>query len=465
MAKPPPPAPHGLAAALARIVSVETREIGVVLASFAMFFCVLCGYYILRPVRDEMGIAVGPDGLQRLFVAVFVVMLLAVPLFGWIVSNFARRRIVPLIYGFFVVNLVLFWFALSASPDAPSRPVFTSLLGMSGDGASIPLAAFDPSIASVFFVWASVFNLFVVSLFWSLMSELYASEQAKRLFGFIAAGGSAGAIAGPLLTRSAVHHVAPFDLLLASAVLIALGLVAALVLRRLVSAKDTARNEEPAGGKGLLAGAAQVFSSPYLFGIALYILLANLIGTYFYLEQSRIVGAELADRAARVSFFAGRDLLVSVATILIQVLVTGRVMRSLGLAVPLATLPVCAGVGLIALAIAPSLQVVAAVMAAERAIAFGLANPALKALYTVVGTEEKYKAQNFIDTVVYRGGDAASGLFFNTAAKAAGLSGGAIAVLSLPLAGVWLVTALRLARQQACLAKSEAAPASGEQWR
>lgn len=415
--------------ALFRVVHAERAEIAGMLWSFAYFFAVLCAYYIIRPVRDEMGVVVGPSGLERLFLIVFFVMLAAVPLFGWVVSTFARRRIVPIIYGFFVANLLMFW-----------------ALFRGGVHGTI--------VAGAFFVWVSVFNLFVVSLFWILMSDLWRTDQAKRLYGFIAAGGSAGALAGPLLTQSLVGIVGTSNLLLVSALLLMGAAAAAMVLRRLFQGLAGSGEEQPVG-KGLFAGAVAVWQSPYLFRIALWILLANLVGTLFYLEQSRIVGETLTDRADRVRLFARIDLLVSVLTILAQLFLTGRFLERFGVGVAAAILPASAGLGLVALAMAPTLGVIVTIMAVERSIAFALANPAIKVLYTAVDQEEKYKAQNFNDTVVFRAGDAASGWIFNTVAKGLGFGLGATAAATLPIALAWLGLSVALGRQQAALARHD----------
>jgi AAA family ATP:ADP antiporter len=337
---------------------------------------------------------------------------------------------VPLLYAFFIGNLLVFW-------------------GMLKGGGG---AAHGALVASSFFVWTSVFNLFVVSLFWIQMSDIWQTEQAKRLYGFIAAGGTAGAVTGPFLAGKLSARIDPHDLLLVTAAMLAISLMCSLALRRHTGTGAAANGEFPAGVRDILSGAERVWQSPYLFRIALFILFANLIGTFFYLEQSRIVGAEIADRTERVRFFAARDFMVSLITITIQVFITGRVMRRFGLGVALASLPVCAMLGLFALAISPTLEVIAAIMVAERAVGFALANPAVKVLYTAVDADEKYKAQNFIDTVVYRGGDAASGWLFNSAAKAAGASGALLAIASLPVTLLWLRTGIDLARRQKFLA-------------
>jgi ATP:ADP antiporter, AAA family len=355
---------------------------------------------------------------------VLMVMLAAVPLFGWVVSSFPRRRIVPIVYGFLIANLLGFW----------------GWFGVNPHGAVV---------AGTFFVWVSVFNLFVVSLFWSLMSDLYRSEQATRLYGFIAAGGSAGALAGPLITQSLVGLVGPTNLLLVSALLLLAAAQAALVLRGLIAGHGPRQDEDRPLGKGLLAGASAVWRSPYLFRIALWILIANLVSTLFYLEQARIIGETLADRTQRVQLFARLDLAVSIATILAQVFLTSRVLFRFGVGRAIAVLPTFAALGLVGLALSPTLAVIVSILAIERALAFAIANPAVKVLYTVLEPEQKYKAQNFNDTVVFRAGDAASGWIFNSLAKGLGLSLGAVTALSLPLALLWVALSLRLGRQHA----------------
>jgi AAA family ATP:ADP antiporter len=409
--------------ALRRLVRVERGETTGLVWSFALFFFVLSAYYIIRPLRDEMGVTLGPERLPWLFSAVFAVMLAAVPLFGWVVSSFARRRIVPVVYGFFIANLIGFW-----------------LLFATGAHGAV--------VAGTFFVWVSVFNLFVVSLFWSLMSDLYRSDQATRLYGFIAAGGSAGALTGPLLTQSLVGVLGATNLLLLSALLLLAATQSALMLRRLFAGISGRQGEDRLLGKGLLAGAIAVWRSPYLFRIALWILFANLISTLFYLEQARIVGESLMERTQRVQLFARLDLAVSIATILAQVFVTPRVLTRLGIAVAIASLPAFALIGLVSLALSPTLVVIVTILAVERALAFAIANPAVKVLYTVLEPEEKYKAQNFNDTVVFRGGDAAAGWLFNSLAKGLGLNLAVVAGLSLPLGFIWLALSFGLGRQQ-----------------
>lgn len=404
---------------LNRLVLVNADEVGALFASFAMFFALLAAYYIVRPVRDEMGVTVGKDQLHQLFTVVFLVMLAAVPLFGFVASRLPRRLVLPGLYLFFALNLAAFWALFKSS------------------GATQVSAA-------VFFVWGSVFNLFAVSLFWALMSELWASEEAKRLYGFIGAGGTAGALAGPLLTQLLLGVFKPADLLLVAAMLLVAALAMSLLLRRLRAGHGD-HEMEPAGG-GVLDGAKKVFSDPFFARIALFVLLANVVGTFFYLEQSRLVASTISDSAERVRFFSGRDLTVSVLTLLIEVFGTAAVMRRLGVTVALAALPVTALVGTLALTADPLLWVVAAVMVAERVAAFSLSSPATKVMYTLAKPDEKYKVQSFIDTVVYRGGDAASGWVFTLISAGAGFASAAVPAVALPLVGLWLWNAVSLGR-------------------
>ncbi|MGO4685195.1 NTP/NDP exchange transporter [Hyphomicrobium sp. 2TAF46] len=400
-----------------RFVDVAPGEIGALLASFAMFFALLSAYYIIRPVRDEMGVALGKDSLHQLFTVVFVVMLVLVPLFGFVATRFPRRYVLPSIYVFFAANLVIFWLVLKASPE-------------------------DRWAAGSFFVWASVFNLFVVSLFWSLMSELWSHEEATRLYGFISAGGTAGALAGPLVTQGLVRIFQPVDLMLVSSALLVASMLASLQLRRLRPA-EAKGSAEPAGG-GILDGAMKVFTNPMFARIALFIFIANIIGTFFYLEQARLVAASIANSADRVLFFSSRDLAVSVVTFLIEVFGTARILRRFGVTAALLALPVTGAIGVLLLTFDAALWIVAAVMVAERIVSFALANPAIKVIYTLATPADKYKVQNFIDTVVFRGGDATSGWLYALAGGSLGFAGGATGAIAVPMVVAWLWIARRL---------------------
>ncbi|MBI2317916.1 MAG: MFS transporter [Betaproteobacteria bacterium] len=409
------------------MAAIRPGEGRVLAWSFAYFFCLLAGYYVLRPLRDEMAIAGGVRNLQWLFTATFVAMLAAVPIFGAVVARYPRRRFIPLVYHFFAVNIALFWLALA-------------------------LDVGRQEVARVFFIWVSVFNLFAVSVFWSFMADLFSSEQGKRLFGFIAAGGSAGALAGPALTVWLALPLGPVNLLiLAAALLEAAVLCAQRLERSAASGAEQARGAAPPRAEGLggnwLAGIAMILRSNYLAGIALWVFLLSLAGTFLYFEQAHIVAQASDDPAVRTRIFASIDLVVAVLTIAVQFLATGRLIARFGVGPAAAFLPVVFGVGFAVLAFAPMLLVVIGAQAAQRTANFALSNPAREILFTVLEREEKYKAKNVIDVVIFRGADAACGWLFATL-RSGGLEIQAIALATVPVAALWCALALALGRAQ-----------------
>ncbi|MCC7483581.1 MAG: MFS transporter [Burkholderiales bacterium] len=423
-------APHTYAAErwLARISGARPGEVRALLWSFAYFFCLLAGYYVLRPLRDEMGVAGGVRNLQWLFTATFVVMLAAVPAFGAVVARLPRRRFIPLVYHFFAANIAVFWVLLTLDPGGVA-------------------------VARVFFVWVSVFNLFAVSVFWSFMADLYSSEEGKRLFGFIAAGGSAGALAGPALAVALAQPLGPVNLLLVAGLLLEAAVLCAARLER-AAARAPAQRAAPAPtakrdalGGGSFAGFALLVRSPYLAGIALGVSLLSLAGTVLYFQQASIVAAASDDPAVRTRLFATIDLAVGVVTLVVQGLATGRLISRFGTGPAAALLPLVFAAGFASLAISPALATVAAFQAAQRAANFAVSNPAREILFTVTGREEKYKAKYVIDGVVFRGADAASGWVF-AALRGAGLDLPAVSWLAVPVAVAWLVLSLALGRAQ-----------------
>jgi AAA family ATP:ADP antiporter len=419
----PTPHPHWLT----RIVAVRPEEVRALLWSFAYFFFLLAAYYVLRPVRDEMGIAGGVKNLPWLFTATFIVMLAVVPVFGAMVARIPRRRFIPLVYHFFVANILIFWLLLTYK-----------------------VAMADT--AKVFFVWISVFNLFAVSVFWSFMSDLYASEQGKRLFGFIAAGGSAGALLGPAIAVWLAEPIGRANLLLIAALLLEFAVLCAM---RLESAADALKTNTPTSnttvpreaalGGSWIAGLIMVARSPYLAGIALWVALLSLAGTFLYFQQASIVSALTDDPNKRTAIFAQIDLAVSLLTITVQFLATGKLIRRFGAGPAAAFLPLVFAAGFLMLALTPMLWVVIAFQATQRAANFAISNPAREVLFTVVGREEKYKAKYVIDNVVFRGGDAASGWLFH-ALRGLGMELNAIALAAVPVALGWFALALALGR-------------------
>jgi ATP:ADP antiporter, AAA family len=423
-----------LQAWLTRLVQVEPHELRPLLWSFAYFFSLLCGYYVLRPTREAMGIAGGVEQLHWLFTGTFVTMLAAVPLFGWVTSRFPRRRFLPYVYGFFIANLLVFYVLLAR------------------DGTHV-------YAARAFFVWTSVYNLFVVSVFWSFMADLYTNEQAKRLFGFVSAGGTAGALTGPVLAAALARPLGAASLLLVAAGFLG---VAVLCIRQLIASADDrpgvaaqpSAAARPLGG-GILQAIPLVLRSPYLLGIALFMLLFTTASTVLYFQQAQIVRDAFATAGERTSVFAAVDFAVNALTLTLQVFLTGRVVRALGIAWTLALVPVLLGAGFLALGLAPILPVIVAVQVLRRAGDYAITRPAREMLYVVLRRDEKYKAKNFNDTVVYRGGDAVSAWAY-AGLRAMGLTLGAIAFVSVPVAALWAWLAYRLGRQQEALAATAA---------
>jgi ATP:ADP antiporter, AAA family len=410
---------------ISRAVAVRPGEIQALVWSFAYFFCLLAGYYVLRPLRDEMGIAGGVRNLQWLFTATFVTMLAAVPLYGAVVARLPRRRFIALVYHFFAANIVLFWLLLTFDLE---RTI----------------------VARVFFVWISVFNLFAVSVFWSFMADLFTAERGKRLFGFIAAGGTAGALLGPAVTVVLSVPLGPANLLIVAALLLE---AAVWCAHRLESAgaglgRESAVPARPAGlGGGWLSGIAMVLRSPYLAGVALWVASLSIAGTFLYFQQLNIVAAASDDPAVRTRIFASIDLAVGVLTLVVQCFATGRLIERFGVGAAAGFLPLVFAVGFLALAVSPALAVVIAFQAIQRTANFAIANPAREVLFTVLAREEKYKAKNVIDTVVFRGSDAVGGWLF-AALRAAGLELSAISLASIPAAAAWLALSLVLGRAQ-----------------
>jgi AAA family ATP:ADP antiporter len=412
---------------LARAVVVRPNEVRALLWSFAYFFCLLAGYYILRPLRDEMGVAGGVRNLQWLFTATFLTMLAAVPLYGAVVARLPRRRFIPLVYHFFVANLAIFWLLLALDVERQM-------------------------VARVFFVWISVFNLFAVSVFWSFMADLYSSEQARRLFGFIAAGGSAGALAGPALTIGLAKALGPTNLLIVAALLLE---GAVLCAGRLESAapeveKQSAQETKPATSVGgsPFDGILMVLRSPYLAGIMLWVALLSVAATFLYFEQASIVAAASDDPAVRTRIFAAVDLSVGVLTIAVQFFATGKLIERFGVGAALALLPFVFAAGFAMLAAAPVLAVVIAFQALQRTANFAISNPAREVLFTVLARDEKYKAKNVIDIVAVRGADAAGGWLF-TVLRSIGLEIRSVSLVAIGLATACLVLAVALGRTQA----------------
>jgi ATP:ADP antiporter, AAA family len=421
---------------LRTFVDVRPGEVGALLLSFAYFFLLLCSYYILRPIRDAWGIEGGTDKLPWLFTGTFVTMLAVNPIYSAVVTRGTRRRIVPVVYRFFALNLLVFYALLRL--DAPREPV-----------------------GHVFFVWISVYNVFVVAIFWSFMADLFSNEQGRRLFGFIAVGGSLGALAGPLLAKFLAEPVGVANLLLLSAVLLEACTQCVGWLLRHCEARPETMSGAAAGGDvrvggSILGGIRLVFSDRYMLGIAAQILCLTTTATFLYLLQARIVHAAGDDTEARAAIFANIDLTVNALEFALQLCVTAPLIRLAGLGNALRVLPVVTALGSIALAWSPTVLVLTAFQGARRAIQYAVYRPARELLFTVVDRERKYASKGFIDTVVYRGGDWASAQLF-AGLDFLGLKIAGLALAGLPVAAGWFALSGFLARRQQELAQAQLA--------
>lgn len=373
---------------LGRLFTFHDDETPAVVGGLALFFLLFAGYFMLRPVRETMGVAGGVDNLQWLFTGTFIVTLLALPLFGWVVARARRRRILPWTYGFLASNLLAFALVFAVQPD-------------------------NLWVARAFYIWLSVFNLLSISLAWSVLADLFSNEQAKRLFGLLAAGASLGGLVGPILGTLLVGVVGHAGLVLLATLFLLGSIGAATYLQRWrdrapLPAEAEHPRSRPLGGNPF-AGAGEVLRSPYLLMLALFVVLLASISTFLYFEQARLVAQTFTDRTRQTQVFGLIDTVVQALAILTQLFFTGRIARRMGVGVLLVAVPLVMVAGFLWLALAPVFAVFVVVMVVRRAGEYALVRPGREMLYTVVPAEQKYRAKNFIDTVVYRGGDALSG--------------------------------------------------------
>jgi AAA family ATP:ADP antiporter len=411
---------------LQRAVPATARERSAALWSFAYFFTLLAGYYVLRPLRDQMGIAGGVKNLPWLFTATFLSLLVAQPLYGALVARLPRVKFIPIVYHFFVANLVLFWVLLTFDVE-------------------------KVIVARAFFVWVSVFNLFAVAVFWSFMADLFTAEQGKRLFGFIGAGGTAGALLGPVVTILLSAPLGPVNLLIAAAAFLEAAVFCVHRVERVANAPTDVDSRQERVGGGALAALPELIRSPYLMGVAIWVSLLSFGATIAYFAQANIVSTTIHDAATQTRLFAGIDLAVGLLSLATQVFATGRFLKRFGTGISAAALPAVYVIGFVAVAIAPILSVVVTLQVAQRWMNFAIANPARQVFFTVVGREEKYKAKNLIDVVIYRGSDALYGWVYDSL-QALGLKLGAIALCALPVVAGWLILSTALGQAQERLA-------------
>jgi AAA family ATP:ADP antiporter len=419
-----------------KIVDVKPNEVRALWLGFTLFFVVLAGYYVIRPIRDNIG-ATQFENLWWMFTVVLVAMIVANALFSMIVARMSRRKFIPIAYRFFILNLIIFFVLMQFMP--PGK---------------------QPWVDGCFFVWVSVFNLFATAVFWGFMTDIFTNEQGKRLFGFIAVGGSLGGMLGPLITASLVHRVSTGVLLLICAGMLE---IAAQSIRFFPaefrrydsrSAGDAAAAEKPIGGK-FWDGVTHICKSPYLFGLFLFILLYTLMSTWTYFQQSELTKVGIVDKAARTAFFAKLDLSVNTLTLLLQIFLTGRLMKFLGVTVTLLIMPVLSLFGFAAMGLMPVLAVLAVFQVARRASTFAFMRPAREVLFTVLRREDKYKAKSFIDTFGYRCGDQ-FGAWSYGGMQALGFGLSTISYIAVPVVACWCALGVWLGRKQRALADAQA---------
>ncbi|MEP6709304.1 MAG: MFS transporter [Verrucomicrobiota bacterium] len=427
---------------LARIVDVKPNELRALGLGFVFNFLVLGGYYVIRPIRDNIGAEGGLENLPWMYTGTLVAMLFANTLFSAIVARMSRRRFIPIAYRFFIINLVIFYILMRSLP--PAQNIW---------------------VGRAFFVWVSVFNLFVVTVFWAFMTDIFNSEQAKRLFGFIAVGGTLGGIVGGLVTASLVKKLGAFNLFFVSALMLE---AAAWCVKLFPTEFKNGRQdrqptpvdagaEKPIGG-GIITGISHVMRSPYLLGICASMLLYAISSTLVYFQQAAITAQEFHDRAARTAFFAQIDISVNLLTIGIQIFLTGRLLKWFGVGLTLAFLPLISTIGFLAMGFMPVLALLAVFQTIRRAGNFAVTRPAREVLFTVLRREDKYKAKSFIDTFVYRAGDQIGAWSYPLLTwLGLGLTG--ISFVAAPMAAIWCVLSLWLGRKQVELAREREAAA------
>jgi AAA family ATP:ADP antiporter len=422
--------PSLVARIFSTLTSVERREVPSVVVSFFLFFCVLGGYFTVRPVRETVGTILGRDRVANLYVATWIVSLAIVPIYGVIVAKVRRSVFLPLIYGFVAVALAIV-------------------------GGILQNQSENLAVGQFFYVFISVLSLFLVSVFWSFLVELFDSGQAKRLFPVIAAGGTAGALVGPLFTDLAARSIGNGGVLFVGAGLFALAVALQAILIRLWKSgsephreggESHSQSRDRALGGNPFAGITLVLRSPYLLAIAAYVALLAAANTFLYFEQLRLVATTFADTQTRTSVFARIDWIVQSLTILGQLFITGRIASRLGLVVLLTIIPVAIVFGFIALAIWNTFMLLAVVIVVRRSGEYAFVRPGREMLWTPMSKETKYKAKNFVDVPVYRGADAAVAQL-QGAIEGAGFGVQTLALLGALAAVFWAINGWWLGRR------------------
>ena len=416
---------------LARLMSVTDHmmphERKAAILAFACHFLLLSSYYILRPLRDTMATVFGVDELQNLFTGTFILTLLFSPLFSWFAARAALSRLLPGVFWFFLSNLLIFYVLVVVAPD-------------------------NRWVAAAYYCWFSTVNLILVSIFWTFMADLFSAGQATRLYGFIAAGGSLGAIMGSLITTSLVQTVGMDGLLL---IAIAVFLAVILLLHRMMREKQTLHERGLDTQNTTLdhtlpgnpfRGFELLLKSNFMIGQTIFMLLMTWISTVLYFLQTDLISQAYSDVELRTIAFADVDLFVNISSAVISVLGLGQLMRRFGVTASLVISPVIMVVACLGVIIAPTLFMVQTARALQRISQYAIARPSREVLFTVVDQQSKYKAKNVIDTVGYRFGDLPAA-WMQAGMRVAGFGLVGVVAMGVAVSTAWGFVAFALGRR------------------
>ena len=425
---------------------IERQELRAVLVSFVYLFCLMASYYTMRPLRDALASEVASEDLKFLWTGTFVASTLAALVFGWVVSRFKIASFLPWVYGFFIINIGIFFLLMAAyplgSPDTMMAPIFNVWPIVIGE------VKVSTVVACVYYVWLSVFNMFVVSVFWSFLADRYSKDQSKRLFGFVAAGGSAGAALGPLATAAVVNALGADNMLLIAAVVLSITI---FCIKDLVShteggqSKELAQRSKDKIGGSSWSGFSTLFKDPFLMAIAVFVMLYTFISTIFYVAQVDLVRAAFETREARYAVNAIVDGIVNSLAIFTQLFVTSRLAGRWGLVFLLAVMPVFMFFAFFALSAFPVLMMILTLQVIRRAGNYAMTRPGREMLWTVVDRDKKYKAKNVVDTSVYRGADLIN-IWIENGLRSAGFGLAQIALVGAGVAAAWAGVATYLGK-------------------
>ena len=418
-----------------KIVEVKPNELRAVWLGFAFHFIILTAYYVVKPIRDAIAAGNKLETLPWMFTATLIVMIMANAIYAAIVARMERRKFIPLAYAFFILMLVVFFILMRSG--SPAQQVWTG---------------------RAFYVWVSVFNLFNTAIFWAFMTDLFTVEQGKRLYAFIAVGGTLGAIAGAYITRNLIRDLGQANLVAISAAMFAIVCVLVRFFpdRFTEGTRSAPATEQPIGGT-IWSGFTHIARSPYLFGLAAVILLYTITSTWAYFQQTTLAGATLKTSTDRTVFLSNLEIWVNTLTLFIQIFLTGRLLKWFGIAFTLTALPFLSMLGFAAMAIAPSLAMLAFFQITRRAGAYALMRPSREILFTVLKREDKYKVKSVTDTLGYRVGDQLGAWSYGgLGANGLHLSLNVISWIAVPVTAVWCGLSIWLARKQRVLAEAQA---------